>query len=213
MSLLFIFDMDNVLYDYDWHVRMAALSEVTGLSVAEMRDRWWLTGRENQAEAGAYRSGDAYLDAFSDAMGVRISRHDWVRIRGGAMTPWPKSIAAVARAAELGQVTLLTNSSVLVEENLHTLAPLLIDIFGEHLLTSSFYGARKPDPEVFENVLSHYGVDAADAFFADDLEVNVAGAVSIGIHGHHFTSSEKLHGAIEHFAELRRKDAGLATAP
>ena len=35
MSLLFIFDMDDVLYDYDWRLRMSAMTEITGLPLDE----------------------------------------------------------------------------------------------------------------------------------------------------------------------------------
>jgi putative hydrolase of the HAD superfamily len=209
MTLLFIFDMDNVLYDYDWRVRMRGMTEITGLSTDEMRERWWLTGREWEAEAGCFLTGDEYLAAFSEAMGVEIDRHDWVRIRGAAMTPWPDSIAAVKRASELGQITLLTNNGVLAGEHLQTLAPALAPLFGEHLLTSSFYGARKPDPTVYENVLTRYGIAAEDAFFADDMVENIDSALSVGITAHHFTTPALMHAAIEDFAVSRGVTAAV----
>ncbi len=31
MTLLFVFDMDDVLYDYDWRVRIAGMTELTRL--------------------------------------------------------------------------------------------------------------------------------------------------------------------------------------
>ena len=40
-----------------------------------------------------------------------------VRVRGEAMTAWPKSLAAVRRASELGRVTLLTNNGALLYFN------------------------------------------------------------------------------------------------
>ena len=203
MSLLFIFDMDNVLYEYDWRVRMADMTSLTGHSLDELRRRWWHDGGEWAAEAGAFTSGDDYLAAFSDAMGQEIDRDEWLRIRGAAMTPWPDSIAAVRRAAELGRVTLLTNNGVLTGEHLATLAPELVDVFGEHLLTSSHYGARKPNPLVYERVLEAYDTDAADAFFADDMTVNVDSAASVGITAHHFTTPAGLLAAIEAFAASR----------
>jgi putative hydrolase of the HAD superfamily len=119
------------------------------------------------------------------------------------MTPWADSISAVGRAAELGTVTLLTNNGALTAKHLPTLAPELVPLFGEHLFTSSDYGARKPDPIVFERVLERYGTDAADAFFADDLPENVAGARSVGIAAHLFRSPAELLDAIEEFAAAR----------
>lgn len=203
MSLLFIFDMDDVLYDYDWRVRMAGMTDLTGLSLEQLRERWWNDGGEWRAEAGGFADADEYLAAFSSALGVEIDEAEWVRIRGAAMTPWADSIAAVSRAAELGRVTLLTNNGPLASRHLATLAPDLVPVFGDHLFTSSDYGARKPDPQVFEAVLERYGVDAHDAFFADDLRINVEGARSVGITAHQFRDAASLLAAIEDFAASR----------
>ena len=45
-------------------------------------------------------------------------------------------------------------------------------------------GARKPSPELFQRALAHYGVEAADAFLADDTLSNVVGARDVGITAH-----------------------------
>jgi putative hydrolase of the HAD superfamily len=106
----------------------------------------------------------------------------------------------VQRAAELGRVTLLTNNGPLVGENLATLAPELVPLFGvEHLRASSHYGARKPDPRVFEGVLREYGQPAAQTFFADDMPVNVEGARSVGITAHLYRDPAALLAAVEDF--------------
>jgi putative hydrolase of the HAD superfamily len=203
MTLLFIFDMDDVLYDYDIGARMAALTELTGHPVDELRRRWWHADGEIAAEAGGFDGAENYLAAFNSAIETELSEADWIRIRGAAMTPFPDSIAAVQRAAELGRVTLLTNNGPLTSKHLRTLAPELASVFGDHLYTSSDYGARKPNPEVFERVLARYGADARDTFFADDLAVNVAGATSVGITAHQFTTASGLLDAIEAFAAAR----------
>ncbi len=204
MSLLFIFDMDDVLYRYDWRKRMAGLTELTGLELAELRRRWWHDRGEFAAEAGVYRTAEEYLDALQAAMRVPIPEHEWVRIRGSAMTPDAAAIDAVRRAAELGRVTLLTNNGALLGKHIATLAPELVEVFGrEHLFTSAHYGARKPDPEVFERVLAAYGATAEETFFADDLLENIEGAATLGITAHLFTSAERLRHAIEEFARSR----------
>ena len=203
MTLLFIFDMDDVLYDYNWRVRMDGMAELTGLSFTELRARWWNESGEWAAEAGVYATAEEYLDAHQKALGVSIDVDEWVRLRRLGMTPWPESIAAVERAAELGQVTLLTNNGALVSRHLRTLAPELVGVFGDHLHTSSDYFARKPNPVVFERVLEKYGVAASDAFFADDRPENIEGAASVGIDAHLFESSAGMLAAIEEFAAAR----------
>ena len=202
-GLLFIFDMDDVLYDYDWRVRMTGMTELTGMPLEELRERWWHDRGEWAAESGGFATAEDYLSAFEEAIGMPIDEAEWVRVRGSAMTAWPESLAAVRRASQLGQVTLLTNNGPLVAKHLPTLAPDLVELFGDHLFTSSDYGARKPNPVVFERVLEAYDTTADDAFFADDLQVNVDGAASIGITAHRFTTAAGLLAAIEEFAASR----------
>jgi FMN phosphatase YigB (HAD superfamily) len=203
MTLLFLFDMDDVLYDYDWRARMSGLTELTGLDLAELRRRWWHDEGEWAAEAGRFADAASYHAAFVAAIGTHVTVEDWVANRRSAMTAWPASIAAVERAAELGRVSLLTNNGPLVHAHLATIAPEIAALFGEHLRTTSYYGARKPDPAVFDRVLAEYEADPADVFFADDLTENVAAAASRGITAHLFTTPEALLAAIEEFAGTR----------
>ena len=81
MSLLFIFDMDDVLYDYDWRVRMAGMTELTGISLSELRELWWHDDGEWAGEAGVFETPDAYLGAFSAAIGAEVD--------GCAVRRWP----------------------------------------------------------------------------------------------------------------------------
>ena len=203
MTLLFIFDMDDVLYDYDWRKRMRGMTDLTGLTLGQMRELWWHDQGEWAAEAGVFATPEAYLDAFESALGMKVDESEWVRVRGAAMTARPEAIAAVVRASELGDVTLLTNNGALTAKHLRDLAPELVPVFGEHLHTSSEYSARKPDPVVFERVLAAYGRDASEAFFVDDMPGNVAGAASIGITAHLYQSPAGLLRAIEDFARAR----------
>jgi putative hydrolase of the HAD superfamily len=203
MPLLFVFDMDDVLYDYDWERRMEGLTALTGYDLDELRRRWWNASGEWAAEAGEYRTAERYHAAFTRALEKDITVEQWVANRRSAMTPWPDSIAAVARAAELGQVSLLTNNGPLLGAHLATIASEIAPLFGDHLHTSSYYGARKPNRVVFQRMLDEYDADPADVFFTDDLIENVRGAESVGITGHLFTSGAALMDAVEAFAASR----------
>ena len=90
--LLFIFDMDDVLYDYDWRARMARLSELTGLTLEELWERWWMRF-ERAAEAGDPATAHDYLAGFNEALGTDIAEEDWVAARAAAMTARPASVA------------------------------------------------------------------------------------------------------------------------
>ena len=193
--------MDDVLYDYRWRDRMDELTAITGHDLHELRRRWWISGMEGKAEAGDPSDPDEYLRRVTAAIGAKVSREAWVRIRSEATHARPAALDAVRRAAELGQVALLTNNGILIHHHLHEVAPELVAIMGrEHMHASSFFGARKPEPLVFERVLAHYDATAPNTFFADDLVENVAGAQSVGITGHLYVDEASLLAAIEAFA-------------
>ena len=200
--MLFLFDMDDVLCDYDWRTRMAALTARTGHDLTELRRRWWLNGLEFAAEAGDPADADEYLAVVTAAIGADIPREEWVRIRAESTVAPPEAVDAVRRAAEFGRVALLTNNSILIQEHLHEVASELAEVMGrEHLHASARFGARKPDPAVYARAMEHYGATAAQTFFTDDRPDNVAGAESLGITGHVYVHAAGLRAAIDAFAE------------
>jgi putative hydrolase of the HAD superfamily len=204
MPLLFVFDMDDVLYDYDWRVRMTGLTELTGVEFAELRRRWWHPEGEWAAEAGRYPDGASYLAAVTEAIGAPISVDQWIANRAAAMTPRREVLDLVARASEWGRVSLLTNNGPLIGEHLPAIAPDLAPLIPlDDLRTSSFYGARKPDPVVFQRLLESYDEPAEHVFFTDDLAENVEGARSIGITAHRYRDPGGLLVALEDFARAR----------
>lgn len=204
MGLLFVFDMDDVLVDYDWRRRMAGLTQLTGVPFDRLRERWWNRGGEGRAEAGEYPDGSAYLAALNAALGTELTADEFIANRSSGMTLRPDVVEVLERAAGYGDLTMLTNNGPLVGERLADLVPELVPLFGvDHLRASSRYGARKPDPTVFERMLAEYDQPAADTFFADDLPENVEGAASVGITAHLYRDAASLRAAVDEFAAAR----------
>ena len=180
---------------------MQELTAVTGHDLHELRRRWWMSGMEWKAEAGDPSDPDEYLAMVTGIIGAEVSREEWVRIRAEATHARPAALDAVRRASELGRVALLTNNGILIHHHLHEVAAELVPIMGrEHLHASAAFGARKPDPVVYERVIAHYGATAANTFFTDDRTENIEGAESIGITGHLYRDEAALLSAIEAFA-------------
>ena len=204
--MLFIFDMDNVLYDYHWRKRMESLTELTGHDFHDLRSRWWHDDGEWKAEAGDPDTGDEYLRRANEAFGSSIARQTWVDIRKAAMEFRPEVADAVSFASQFGQVTLLTNNGMLIGEHLTEVAPELVPLFGEHMFATAHYGARKPDPRVFSRVLERYGVTSDETFFVDDHPDNIRGAEEIGITSKWFSPADtgtSVKEAITDFVESR----------
>lgn len=60
------------------------------------------------------------------------------------------------------------------------------------IVVSGDEGLLKPEPEIYQRLLSRNGLQAARCLFIDDSLKNVKGAEAVGMAGHHFTSPERL---------------------
>jgi glucose-1-phosphatase len=201
---LYLFDFDKTLYAYDFRRRLPALALSSGVSQYRLASSWWAGGYERRAESGEWPTADEYLSKFTEVTGARLTLDQWTDARQAAMTRIDGSVAALHRAASLGTVSLFSNNPSIFVAALPRLAPEVHEILGENALVSYELGIRKPAPAAFERALEHYGARAEDTFFADDSAENVAGAASIGIHAHRFTTVELLDEAMARFTERDR---------
>lgn len=204
---LYFFDLDKTLYAYDFRRRLPALAVLTGASQYHLARTWWADGYEARAEAGEWPTPAEYLDAFASVTATpRLTLEQWASARHQAMTRIDGSIAALRRAAALGTVSLLSNNPSATATALPMLAPDVVEILGANQLFSYMLGARKPGEEIYRRALDHYGVDAANAFLADDSLANVEGARSVGITAHQLVAvngvyqTDALLDSIERFA-------------
>jgi FMN phosphatase YigB (HAD superfamily) len=203
---LFFFDFDKTLYAYDFHIRLPALSLVTGASQYQLAKTWWAGGYEIRAEEGEWRECVDYLAEFTRVTGAHLTLENWQETRALASTAIPGSVAALAHAATLGSVCVLSNNPSPFAASLTLLAPDVAAIVGDNRLVSCDLGTRKPDPAIFRLALDRMGATAEETFFTDDSAANIAGAQSIGITGHHLTyvdgvpQVDALRAAIDRFA-------------
>ncbi len=206
MPMLFLFDMDNVLYDYNWRIRMDGLTELTGHDFHELRRRWWHDRGEWAAEKGDPASGAEYLQRVTAALEHDLSVEQWLYHRRAGMTPRPDIIEVAHYASTRGEVALLTNNGALIGEHLATIAPELVEVFGTNLFATAHFFERKPEPLVFTRALAHLGYSADETFFVDDLPDNIRGAQAAGLTGHLFGphhSAEELRAGIDAFSASR----------
>lgn len=179
-----IFDMDDVLYDFDHDFRLRALATLTGRDPADIDRDVWGGPHENLAEAGNPATAEAYLDQFQALLGYPIDEATWTDIRRRMKTPRP-GVLDMARALK-GRVelALLTNNGMLLKKALPGCAPEVIEIFAEKAHVSAEFGARKPDPEVFRRICARYGHRPEASAFVDDRQENIEGARACGLSAH-----------------------------
>jgi putative hydrolase of the HAD superfamily len=194
-----IFDMDDVLYDFDREARRDALERLTGRPRSLFEPAIWGSGWEARAEAGDPATAEGYLAGFSQGLGHPISEADWARIRKSVMRPRPSVLALANAVSEQADTALLTNNGMLLGKVLGHCAPEMIDIFGEQVHVSAEFGARKPDPAVYLRLCDRYGHDPAATLMVDDLPENIEGAKAAGLKGHLYQTPEGLRAALRGF--------------
>ena len=93
-------------------------------------------------------------------------------------------------------VAILTNGTTRVEAEVESLG---IDREVDHLFNSARIGYAKPDPRVFEHVLTTLGIAAHECVFTDDSPPKCAGARAVGMHVVDYTNAADLERALRLF--------------
>lgn len=107
----------------------------------------------------------------------------------GALDEWEANVGlvdtemleVVRSVRKVARVALLSNGTTRLRRDLHVL-DLLDEL--DVVFNTAELGVAKPDPAVFELVLSKLGLDASRACFVDDLPENVEGARAVGLRAH-----------------------------
>jgi len=69
------------------------------------------------------------------------------------------------------------------------------------MVISGYEKVTKPSPEIFNLLMSRYDLKASECVFVDDSQVNVDGALFVGMQAIRFESCNQLRGALEPLLE------------
>ncbi|WP_018316286.1 HAD-IA family hydrolase [Bradyrhizobium sp. WSM2793] len=192
---LVLFDMDNVLCDYDRATRVAYLAELAGTSSEAVHNAIWDSGFELLGDSGALEAAD-YLRGFGERIGYPLSLDEWVEARRRSMQADRAMLDVAGSLRNTVDIAVLTNNTTLVADHIDTLLPELRPLFGSRIYTSAQFKTAKPDPHCYRLCLSELGVRPQTALFVDDLAANVAGAREAGLFAHQHTSVETFRQAL-----------------
>ncbi|TVU88654.1 HAD family hydrolase [Vreelandella titanicae] len=98
------------------------------------------------------------------------------------------------KAAGYGVYALTDNVTEIVEylQSTYQFWPLF-----DGATVSAEVGMLKPDPNIYQSLLKHHNLVAAETVFIDDMLYNVQGAESVGISGVQFVNSEQCEQALK----------------
>ena len=196
-----ICDFDGVMSGYDVPRRLDVLAAASGLTPDEVYGRVWLSGFEDDADAGRYPEPHTYLAEFGARLGSRLSRAQWIEARRAAMQHCPNMHRLVEALCSRVRIALLTNNGPLTHSAFDELAPITRQLFKPNLFFSYQFGTKKPDPAIFRAVAENLGVTTGECLFVDDKPHNARGAREAGMTGIHFTGQAAFEAALA--------DAGL----
>lgn len=190
-----LFDMDGVLYAYDFENRLKLLESAIGVPAETIRTDVFQSGIEDAADRGALTT-DAYIANIAEKLGVDVTLRQWVAARKWAMAPAPAVIDIARDLSSRVEIAMLTNNGTMMAEHIADLAPELPALFGDRLFLSGRDGFNKETVAGFTDLLAQLGWTPETTLFVDDDAGYIANARRAGLVTHHFDHVDGLRQAL-----------------
>lgn len=184
-----LFDLDGVIRHFDSE-RTTEIERRYGFDPGTIAAVAFEPDVLEQVTTGGI-SRRAWVDRVGEALGPAEAAREW----GRQLSDLDKQVFALVddlRAAGI-RTAILTNGTDTIAEEAEELG--LHHRF-EAIFNSAEIGWAKPDVRAFQNVLDALGLVASEVFFTDDSAGKLAGAETLGMPTHHFTSADELRAAL-----------------
>ncbi len=188
---LVLFDLDEVLVDYDEAARLHLLAERSGATPRRVHEALTLSGFEDESDRGLWPA-EIHADELSRRLGATVTLQDCIDARRASMKPRPEMLELAKAVSAQVRVAILTNNGTYMHGRMREICPELFPLFEGAVHFSSEFGTIKPDPQSFLGCVSSHGVAAERTLFVDDREPNVIGARSARLDALHFTDAASL---------------------
>jgi 2-haloacid dehalogenase len=190
-----IFDVGNVLYDWDpryLYRRLIDDDEALDLFLRDVVTREW----HFQHDAGRdFADTSAELTARFPQHAELIA-HWGARFQDSIGDPMPGMLPLLAELDDRGvPLFAITNFSHEFFPPFRAKEAAVFDRFRD-IVVSGVEKLVKPDAAIYRLALDRFGLRAEEAVFIDDNEANIAGAAAVGLHALHFTGEPKLRGEL-----------------
>lgn len=192
-----IFDIGNVLVDFRWRVLMEELglpAETQAIFAKTVfGSRWW-----GELDHGIYEEAEI-LAHFREDNKEHLDEFDLVwDNRGKLVEPYAYAVAWIEQLKASGLKVYLLSNYPRDVFTLHTECgcfPFLDRVDGR--VVSGFVKMVKPNADIYEYLLSEYGLAAGECVFVDDREENVETARALGMKGIVFQGYEQARSELD----------------
>ncbi|MBN1258040.1 MAG: HAD family phosphatase [Planctomycetes bacterium] len=181
-----IFDLGNVLIGVDFDKAIAQAAKYTSMPALAIRQ-----AVSDSSLLHSYESGRIDTDTFCTdtikLLQLDITREDFVSLWFSCFERWPEMEKLFQELCQQMPVAILSNTSPLHWEYIAQTVPEFT--LAKEITLSYELGICKPVPDIYLATARGLGINNQDCIFIDDLEVNVKGALDVGMQAFQFTSA------------------------
>jgi len=187
-----IFDLGNVLVDFDHMIAARKISGFTDMAAEDIFNLFFDSPLTAAFEEGRISP----LDFFSEVKGklnLKLDYDRFVLIWNEIFFLSEKNRAVYDLAKLLRgryKLSVLSNVNFLHLEYIKNKFPIF-DVF-DNVITSCELGVKKPDPAIYKKALEILGMEAGSTFYTDDRAELIEKAKELGIRSFVFTGAEQL---------------------
>ena len=180
---VFLFDIGNVLCDFDYNKLLNIYEEISKKSVTI--DTLWDQQMYTDVEAGKI-SDQEYVELVNHSKNINWKVQDLIYA-------WKKIFSENKIGRILYYYAIQQKTNVYTLSNIADYHVKAINENWPNLLTqasglffSYVIGSRKPDPRIYEYALRSLSINPDQCFFIDDLEENIKMARTLGMSAYQF---------------------------
>ncbi|SMD32527.1 putative hydrolase of the HAD superfamily [Reichenbachiella faecimaris] len=192
-----IFDLGGVIIDLDFKRTPKAFSQLTGWPFDDIFKLYFEPGLFQNYEKGLIKDQEL-RSGINDLFGAQLSDTQ-------IDEAWCAMLGFVPKARLDFMNELRKNYQVLVLSNTNAIhvaafnqtikevsAENSLEAFVDKVYFSHEMGMRKPDLEIYEELLKQSNIKAEECMFLDDTQHNLDGAAQLGIHTMHITHPDQI---------------------
>ena len=187
-----IFDLGNVIYNFDNNLFLNKISKHTEHSAAELNELIYESSTlPKQYETGLLTS-DEFFDSITDLCDLSISKNDFIEAYTNIYTPIAPTFDLIRNLRPNYKLALLSNTCEWdIEYGIKPRMGELFDAFDAVSLSFEIK-AMKPREEIFLDVLEKLKLRPEECIYIDDIKEYTDAASKLGINGVHYTSHTEL---------------------
>ena len=196
-----VFDLGKVIFDYDVNIISKKLSEYsTEKKLFENMDEFMFSNKDlfMKYEKGQISSVDFYNKLVDLASLKNLSFEKFTDIWNDIFTPIDDVVELINSLSKKYELAILSNTNDLHFDYLYKKYSNFFTNF-KKLHLSYLMNSRKPDTDIYSQVIKYHNLKPENIFFTDDNQRNIDVAKEIGIKAYKFENITKLKQDLKDF--------------